>query len=153
MRRQAIEPRTDWRARVESQGLVFHSWTEAGLERHYWAEGVCYELGEREADAIEHATRELHARCMDAVAHVIEQQRYAELCLSELAIDLVERSWAAREPSLYGRMDLAFGDGVPKLLEYNADTPTSLLEGSVIQWHWRADCRPEADQANTLHDR
>src|SRR5262249_12126833 len=22
----------------------------------------------------------------------------------------------------------------------------------VIQWHWRADCRPEADQANTLHE-
>jgi glutathionylspermidine synthase len=90
---------------------------------------------------------------MDAVTHVIERRRYAELGLSELAIELVERSWREREPSLYGRMDLAFGEGIPKLLEYNADTPTSVLEGGVIQWHWRADCRPDADQANTLHER
>jgi glutathionylspermidine synthase len=51
-------------------------------------------------------------------------------------------------------MDLAFGpDGVPKLLEYNADTPTSLLEGSVIQWTWQSEVLPGADQFNLLHDR
>jgi glutathionylspermidine synthase len=153
MRRVTVEPRPDWRARVEAQGLVFHSWTEGGVERHYWAEGACYELAGHEADAIERATAELHARCMDAVKHVIERRRYAELGLGALAIELVERSWRDREPSLYGRMDLAFGDGVPKLLEYNADTPTSVLEGGVIQWYWRADCRPDDDQANLLHER
>jgi glutathionylspermidine synthase len=50
-------------------------------------------------------------------------------------------------------MDLAFGDGVPKLLEYNADTPTSLLEGAVIQWTWLDDCFPALDQFNSIHDR
>jgi glutathionylspermidine synthase len=152
MRRCAIPPRPDWRARVERQGLVFHSWTEAGVERHYWAEGACYELAPGEADAIEAASRELHARCLDAVAHVIEHRRYGELELGALAVELIERSWHAREPSLYGRMDLALGDGVPKLLEYNADTPTSLLEGAVIQWHWHADTQPGADQANAIHE-
>ena len=50
-------------------------------------------------------------------------------------------------------MDLALGpDGVPRLLEYNADTPTSLLEAAVIQWTWLADTFPEADQLNGLHD-
>ena len=132
---------------------MFHSWIEGGVERHYWAEDACYQFTEREADVIESATRELHARSLEAVAHVIEHRRFEELGLSALAAELVERSWRDREPSLYGRMDLAFGDGVPKLLEYNADTPTSLLEGSVIQWQWLADCCAGADQANTLHEK
>lgn len=153
MRRKQIDARPNWRSRVERDGFVFHSWTEAGVERHYWAEGTYYELSAAEADAIEAATCELHARCLDVVAHIIERRRYAELGLDGVAIELVERSWRACERSLYGRMDFAFGDGVPKLLEYNADTPTSLLEGGVIQWGWRADCAGAADQANTIHER
>jgi glutathionylspermidine synthase len=41
-------------------------------------------------------------------------------------------------PSVYGRFDFWYaGAGTqPKLLEYNAQTPTSLLEAAVIQWHW-----------------
>ena len=40
-------------------------------------------------------------------------------------------------PSLYGRLDLSFsGQGPAKLLEYNADTPTSIFEAAVFQWTW-----------------
>ena len=54
--------------------------------------------------------------------------------IPEHAVTLIERSWEADPPSLYSRLDLAY-DGVhaPKLLEYNADTPTSLLEAAVAQ--------------------
>ena len=38
----------------------------------------------------------------------------------------------------------------PKLLEYNADTPTSLLEAAVIQWYWLESEHPQADQFNSL---
>ena len=56
--------------------------------------------------------------------------------------------------SLDGRFDLAFdGVGPPKLLEYNADTPTSLLEAAVIQWQWLQDCHPKSDQFNSIHER
>ncbi len=67
---------------------------------------------------------------------------------------LIESSWEAEPPALYGRFDLAF-DGVnpPKLLEYNADTPTSLLEAAVVQWYWLQDCFPKRDQFNSLHER
>jgi glutathionylspermidine synthase len=49
----------------------------------------------------------------------------------------------------------------PKLLEYNADTPTSLLEAAVVQWYWLEDVRggkapmhvAGADQFNSLHER
>jgi glutathionylspermidine synthase len=63
-------------------------------------------------------------------------------------------SWEREDFSIYGRFDLAW-DGVspPKLLEYNADTPTSLLESAVVQWYWLQDVAPEADQLNSLHER
>lgn len=149
MRRHPIDPRPDWQARVEAQGMVFHTTAEHGV---YWAEDSYYELTEREADAIEAATIELHRRCLDAVAHVVERSRYAELGIAPSIAPLVERSWRERAPSLYGRMDLAFGDGIPRLLEYNADTPTSLLEAGVIQWTWLMERFPACDQFNAIHD-
>jgi glutathionylspermidine synthase len=55
---------------------------------------------------------------------------------------------------LYGRFDLAFdGDSTPRLLEYNADTPTALVEASVAQWFWLQDTHAEADQFNSIHER
>jgi glutathionylspermidine synthase len=149
VKRHARVPRPDWRARVEAQGLVFHTAAKTGV---YWGEDAYYEFSRRDVDAIERATRELHALCLQAVEHVIANRRYAELGITGFAIDLIERSWRERSPSLYGRVDLAFGDGVPKLLEYNADTPTSLLEAAVVQWTWANECMPGADQATGLHD-
>ncbi|HEY4244256.1 MAG TPA: glutathionylspermidine synthase family protein [Kofleriaceae bacterium] len=150
MKRCACEPRPDWRQRVEAQGLVFHTTRETGV---YWSEGVYYEFTPAEADAIDAATQELHARCLEAVAHVVEHRRYAELGIGERAAAMVEASWRANAPTLYGRMDFAFGEGVPKLLEYNADTPTSVLEAAVIQWTWLDEVRPGLDQQNVLHDK
>jgi glutathionylspermidine synthase len=151
VRRWTCEPRPDWRARVEAQGLVFHSARETGV---YWGEGAYYEFSANEIRTIEAATAELHAMCIATVRHVIERRRYAELGLEPIAVGMIERSWADQPPSLYGRMDLAFGpDGVPKLLEYNADTPTSLLEAAVIQWTWLADTFPHLDQATAMHDK
>jgi glutathionylspermidine synthase len=39
------------------------------------------------------------------------------------------------------------------MLEYNADTPTALLEASVVQWYWMKERFPAADQFNSLHER
>jgi glutathionylspermidine synthase len=61
-------------------------------------------------------------------------------------------------PSIYGRFDLWYnGAGsTPRLLEYNAQTPTSLVEAAVIQWHW-ADQTGVTEhpwrQWNSIHDR
>ena len=149
MERRTIEPRPDWRARIEAQGLIFHTSRETGV---YWGEGAYYAFSGAEADAIAAATAELHVRCLEAVEHVVANGRCRELGIGPDLIPLVERSWRERAPALYGRMDFAFGDGVPRLLEYNADTPTSLLEGAVIQWTWLDECRPGADQFNVLHE-
>jgi glutathionylspermidine synthase len=71
----------------------------------------------------------------------------------------IKQSWEADEPTLFGRFDLAWdGTGPPKMLEYNADTPTSLFEASVVQWHWLESLQnsgaaiAQYDQFNSLHE-
>jgi glutathionylspermidine synthase len=122
-------------------------------ERSWWLLPP-YVFSPAEIETLQVATAELHAMCLDAAECVIDDRRYTEIGVPELAIPWIERSWQEDPPSIYGRMDLAFGpDGLPKLLEYNADTPTSLLEGAVIQWTWLTDRFPESDQFNTVHER
>jgi len=149
VRRRVVATRPEWRARVEAQGLVFHTTQETDV---YWGEGACYEFTPTEADAIMSATAELHHMCVAAVGRVVRDRRFAELGLDPLSARLVEDSWNRRDPALYGRLDLVLCDGVPKLLEYNADTPTSLLEAAVIQWQWFEDLAIAGDQANSLHE-
>jgi glutathionylspermidine synthase len=89
-----------------------------------------------------------------AVQYIIDNRLYADLKIPERAIPLIESSWNAEPPSLYGRFDLAYsGDGPPQLLEYNADTPTSLLEAAVIQWYWLDETHASSNQFNSIHDR
>jgi glutathionylspermidine synthase len=151
MRREQSAPRPDWARRVESVGLDFHTGADG---TRYWDESACYVLSLAEVETIEAAAAELHQRCLDAVDHVVRRARWDELAIPPAAIPLIERSWKAREPSLYGRFDLAWdGRGAPRLLEYNADTPTSLVEAAVAQWYWLEDVHPGGDQFNSLHER
>ena len=74
------------------------------------------------------------------------------VCLPKEIGERIRASWDADELSLYGRFDFILAkDGTPKILEFNADTPTSLLEASVIQWQWKEDVFPECDQFNGIH--
>jgi glutathionylspermidine synthase len=69
------------------------------------------------------------------VQQAMDDKLYARMGIPEAAVPLIERSWEEEPPSLYGRFDFAC-DGVnpPRLLAYNADTPTALLEAAVVQW-------------------
>ncbi|HXA53004.1 MAG TPA: glutathionylspermidine synthase family protein [Candidatus Acidoferrum sp.] len=149
MRRIATDPRPDWQRKVEEYGLT---WAEG--EQPYWNESAFYEFTAKEVNALETATNELEAMTLKAAQHMIDNKLYARMGIPEIAIPLIESSWEAEPPSLYGRFDFAY-DGVnpPKLLEYNADTPTSLLEAAVIQWYWLQDCYPKRDQFNSIHER
>ena len=56
---------------------------------------------------------------------------------ARVAWEAVAASWRRSDPHVYGRFDLRYDGGGPaKLLEYNADTPTTLLEASILQWYW-----------------
>lgn len=150
MKRHVIAPRAGWRETVESTGLTYHT-HETGP---YWDETACYELTAAQVDQLERAAHELHYRCIDAAEAVIERGWWTRLGIPERAVPAIRRSWERDDFSLYGRFDLAF-DGVnpPRLLEYNADTPTALVEAAVTQWFWLQETHPGADQFNSIHER
>ena len=149
MRRIAAPPRADWQSRVEAAGLTWHT-----PGQPYWNESAFYEFTAQEVDILEAAANELEQMSLAAVQHIIDNKLYAQMGIPASAVPLVESSWEAEPPSLYGRFDLAYcGDGSPKLLEYNADTPTSLLEAAVVQWYWLEDAHPGSDQFNSIHER
>jgi glutathionylspermidine synthase len=150
MERISITPRRDWVERVESVGMLYHT-IDGEL---YWDESACYCFDSDEIDRLEAATAELHRLCLEAVDNVIRRDLFDSLGIPEQFRPLAIRSWEMDEPSLYGRFDFAFnGEGEPKLLEYNADTPTSILEASVVQWFWLQDRYPHADQFNSIHEK
>lgn len=149
MQRHVIVPRGNWEEKAKEIGFLHHTVDDVP----YWAEDRYYSFTMDEVLRIEAATNELHARCLEAVQHVIDQRLYAELAIPERAIPLIERSWNEDAPSIYGRFDFAFSGGEPKMLEYNADTPTSLIEASVAQWDWLQDKFPKSDQFNSIHEK
>ena len=164
MRRIAINPRPDWQQKVESVGLTYHSpEAMAATGRTYWDESACYEFTAAEVDMLEAAANTMQEMCLAAAQRVIDRKRYTELEIPADAIPLIEWAWEAEPPALYGRFDFLYnGSDPPKLLEYNADTPTSLLEAAVVQWHWLEEVSPalaaashvgNPDQFNSIHER
>ncbi|MFI6321941.1 glutathionylspermidine synthase family protein [Nonomuraea sp. NPDC050556] len=155
MRRQTGAPREGWEKIIEGHGLAYHRAAHpAGLARPYWDESVHYVFSMDEVLALEAQVEELHQMCLATVEHVVANRRFAEFAIPEWAWQDVARSWERRDPHLYGRFDLRYdGNGPAKLLEYNADTPTSLVESSVVQWFWLQDTHPDGDQWNSVHER
>ena len=159
MQRLNLTPRPNWQQIVEQQGLTFHTPdTLPPGARPYWDESACYQFTSAEIDGLEAAGNELQAMCLAAAQNVIDNQRYAELEIPSQAVPLIEWAWNEEPPAIYGRFDMLYnGGGPPKLLEYNADTPTSLLEAAVIQWYWLQDVHPDPstrpDQFNSLHEK
>lgn len=154
MRRIPISPRDNWQEKVASAGLVFHTPEEEGMDRPYWDESACYEFTAAEIDTLEAAGNTLQKMCLEAAQYIIDRKRYGELAIPAEAVSAIEWAWENEPPAIYGRFDVAYdGSGPPKLLEYNADTPTSLIEASVIQWSWLEEQFPISDQFNSIHER
>ncbi|EFL25338.1 putative glutathionylspermidine synthase [Streptomyces himastatinicus ATCC 53653] len=159
MKRHITDPRPDWQATVEEQGVIYPltRYPDDSL-RPYWDESAYYAFTLPEVEALEEVVEELHRMCLEAAAHIVDHDRFADLGIEDPRVaGLVAESWhrRAEQPSLYGRFDLRYdgGPGPAKLLEYNADTPTSLVEAASAQWFWMEDRFPGADQWNSLHER
>lgn len=150
MKRNLSTPRRDWQKKVEHLGLIFHTIDN----QPYWDETAFYTFSFNEVDMLEAATNRLSSMYQDAIAYAIERHMLPCLGIPERFVPLVKDSWHRQPPSIYGRFDLAYdGKNPPKLLEFNADTPTSLLEASIIQWEWLQELYPDASQWNSIHER
>ncbi|WP_433710777.1 glutathionylspermidine synthase family protein [Nocardia sp. CA-084685] len=156
MRRVRATPRPGWQQIIEGQGLVYGSpgRDASGLPRPYWDESVHYEFEMSEILALEADVELLHSMCLKAVEHVVLTERYKDFGLPEWSWGPIAESWKRNDPYVYGRFDLRYDARRPaKLLEYNADTPTSLLEAAIVQWHWLTALYPDGDQWNSLHEK
>lgn len=157
MHKRALPERPDWRAEAARLGFSFADMHGAP----YWDESSAYEFSLTQIENhIEDPATDLHALCREAIGQIVtDEARMARMGLPRDHWDLIAASWQAGEPELYGRMDLAYdGHGPARLLEYNADTPTSLYESASFQWLWLEQqiaagvLAPGDDQFNGLHE-
>jgi glutathionylspermidine synthase len=145
MKRRTCEPRKDWKASVEQAGMIWHT--------PYWNEAVYYELTETDVATIKAASETLYRMLIEAGKFVISRELFREFDIPEFIVPAVVKAWQEEPPALnYGRLDLGFNGAEIKLLEFNCDTPTSLLEGSVVQWQWKEKQFPKLKQANEIHE-
>ena len=152
MQRQTLVPRDHWQAAVKDLGLLWYS----DATGPYWDESACYQFTLDQIETIEAATEELHRLYRAAGDRIANDERLMSLCgIPAHYHAAVSDAWDRQDPALdFGRFDLAWdGTGQPKLLEYNCDTPTSLLETAIVQWYWKEEVFPAFDQFNSLHER
>ncbi|MFN0201860.1 MAG: glutathionylspermidine synthase family protein [Bacteroidia bacterium] len=151
MQRFLVSPRNEWTKQVEALGFVFHTPKPTEL---YWDESVCYVFSTPQIEEIEKATAEIYELFLQAGQHIIDEKLFHLFKIPEYIVPYLIEQWNKESPAIYGRFDFSYdGTGVPKMLEFNADTPTSLFEASIIQWSWLQVYDKTQDQYNSLHEK
>ncbi|CAM3382981.1 glutathionylspermidine synthase family protein [Campylobacter upsaliensis] len=118
---------------LESIGFFWH--TDEDGSDYLDNKLIC--VSKNEANAYYEAANKLYDMFVAAAQNVIDNDRFDELGIPFNLIDAIKMSWENEVHwHLYGRFDFAGGlDGKPiKLIEFNADTPTSLFESAILQW-------------------
>jgi len=137
---------------LESLGFVWHTDSD---ESSYISDELVL-ISEDEAEAYYEATNTLYDMYVEAAEHVVQNNLFHEIGIPFNLIDVIKESWESDVHwHLYGRFDLAGGvDGKPiKLLEFNADTPTSLFETAIVQWAMlKKNGLEEESQFNALYE-
>lgn len=150
MRLEKLKPLSD--EYLESIGFVWH--TDSDNSSYVSDEIVV--INENEANAYYDAVNELYDMYAQAGQYVIDNNLFHELNIPFNLVEVIKESWENEVHwHLYSRFDLAGGiDGKPiKLIEFNADTPTSLFETAIIQWAMlKANGLNEANQFNNLYE-
>jgi glutathionylspermidine synthase len=93
------------------------------------------QLAESSADALLQAADTLYDLMVQSIPDPIPDELLRVLAIPDNLWAAVRHSWNDdRHWHLYGRFDIADTADGPKLLEFNADTATSLPETAVVQW-------------------
>jgi len=120
------------KAHLDAMGYTWHN-DEDG---EYIVKDKFIAVTQVEVDAYKDASNELYEMYVQGAEYVIKNNLYEALDIPEGLVKEIQRSFKEeRENHLYGRFDLSGGiDAKPiKLIEFNADTPTLLLESAAIQ--------------------
>lgn len=158
MRRVSSKERPGWRELAGEYGFHFHTM----YGEPYWDESAYYQFSLRQIETeIEDPTAEIHQMCLQVVDKVVrDDELLRRFQIPEAYWDFIARSWDESEASLYSRLDLVYDGKHPaKLLENNADTPTSLYETGFWQWLWlenkieTSELPGSVDQFNSLQEK
>ncbi|CAK8741399.1 Putative acid--amine ligase YgiC [Sodalis praecaptivus] len=157
MKRVTLSERPNWREKATEYGFNFHTL----YGEPYWCEDAYYQFTLAQIETLEEATAEIHQMCLQVVDKVVaSDELMTKFRIPRHTWSFVRNAWQTRQPSLYSRLDLVYdGRHPPKLLENNADTPTSLYEAAFFQWIWLEDqinagqLPANADQYNSLQEK
>ncbi|KAI1500657.1 glutathionylspermidine synthase [Biscogniauxia marginata] len=166
MRRIPVEKRPNATRLVQSQGLVYSKNPGPGnTSDPYWPDDRYYSFTSKEIELLEQAGKDVFDLCCEAADYLVEHPEVitSKMAIPAFALQQIKESWN-QEPawgSVYGRFDVCFGGldhpdprlRVPKFYEFNADTPTSVVEAAVIQWLWLQQTGHGNDQYNSLTER
>jgi len=137
---------------LESIGFYWH--TDKDMSNYIDTNVVV--LSSQEAQNYANAVNELYDMFVEAGQYIIDNNLFHELNIPFNLVELIKESWENDVHwHLYGRFDLAGGiDNKPiKLIEFNADTPTSLFETAIIQWALlKANDLDDALQFNFIYE-
>ena len=120
-----------------------NSLEELGFSWHTDTDGTKYvsnalvKISQDEAEAYYTATNEIYDMYVEAAEYVIENDLFFDLGIPFNLVESIKKSWENDVHwHIYGRFDLAGGLDAQdiKLIEFNADTPTSLFETALLQW-------------------
>lgn len=154
MQRKTLIPNRDLAKAMEELRFDIYNLPSVN-NRTYFSDNVYYEFTHDQIESIYEASKELHFMCLDYVSDIIKIGDYENLGLNKTMIEVIEATYKkSKNRHIYGRFDLAFNPELNtiKMLEYNADTPTSLYESSVVQWNWKEHYFSSSDQYNYIHE-
>ncbi|EFQ35900.1 glutathionylspermidine synthase [Colletotrichum graminicola M1.001] len=148
---------------VQSQGLVYADAIGSHESEPYWPDNRYYSFTLEEIELLEKAARDVFEMCCKAADYLTENKTIMEkMAIPPFAYEQITKSWDRQPPwgSVYGRFDVCFGGlqhpdtrlRCPKFYEFNADTPTSLLESAYIQWLWLEQTGHGNDQFNSISE-
>lgn len=147
---QKINPLTD--TTLTELGFTWHTDNDGSK----YVDDALVTLTSQEAEAYYNAGNDLYEMYVEAAEYVIENDLFFELGIPFNLIETIKKSWENDVHwHIYGRFDLAGGiDGQAiKLIEFNADTPTSLFETALLQWALlKHNDLDEAKQFNSLYE-
>jgi glutathionylspermidine synthase len=113
-------------------------------------------ISQQDCENLYNAGNEIYEMMCEAGDYIIENNLFHELGIPFNLVDIIKQSWENDVHwHLYGRFDFAGGiNGEPiKLIEFNADTPTSLFETAIIQWATlKANDLDEEAQFNNIYE-
>jgi glutathionylspermidine synthase len=148
MNREDITPRANVQKRLSERCYI-----EATVEPPYWTENACYSFSTEEIDRLEETANELQDMVIQTVGHIIDHDLFFRFGIHDQDVkNYITTTFERNDPTIYGRFDFAYDGHNVKMLEYNADTPTSLYESAVLQWDWLQD-HNLPDQFNSVHER